>query len=297
MKRLAVLGQPISHSRSPAMQNAALAALGLAGEWHYEAIEVGVDEFRSRVAAMPAEGFVGANVTIPHKRAALAIADHASAAAREIGAANTLSFLADGIHADNTDAPGLIAALPGDPAGMRALVLGAGGAARAAIWALRGAGAEVTIWNRTASRAVSLAAEFGVIALGEGAQPDPTSCEILVNATAVGLASGADLSIRQGATFKALGFTVDHLTNKLVVVDLAYGADETELIGTARNRGAATVDGLEILVRQGAASLVIWTGLEPPLGTMRRAVNLNFHEPRSQSPRTPPPGSRPRGRR
>src|ERR671924_486421 len=103
MKRLAVLGHPVSHSRSPAMQNAALEALGLAGEWKYEAIDVAPDEFAERARELGGEEFVGANVTIPHKEAALAIADEPSEAAERIGAANTLTFVDGGIRADNTD--------------------------------------------------------------------------------------------------------------------------------------------------------------------------------------------------
>src|SRR4051812_46271614 len=112
MPRLAVLGHPVAHSRSPAMQNAALAALGLGGEWSYEAIDVAPEEFEARVRAMPAEGFAGANVTVPHKLTALAMADIKSEMAQEIGAANTLIFRANGIEAHNTDAGGLIASLP-----------------------------------------------------------------------------------------------------------------------------------------------------------------------------------------
>src|SRR6187200_17466 len=134
--RLAVLGQPISHSRSPAMQSAALAELGLAGEWSYEAIEVSPDELEARVRAMPGEGFRGANITVSHKLAALELADEASDAARAIGAANTLTFADARITADNTDAMGFLDALGWDPSGRRALVLGAGGSARAVVWAL-----------------------------------------------------------------------------------------------------------------------------------------------------------------
>ena len=152
MKRLAVLGHPVAHSRSPAMHNAALAELGLAGEWSYEAIDLAPDEFEPRVRAMEGEGFVGANVTIPHKEAALRLADTATPVAQAIGAANTLSFEAGEIQADNTDAGGLIDALPGGVRGRRALVLGAGGAARAAIWVLAKESAVVDVvdvWNRT----------------------------------------------------------------------------------------------------------------------------------------------------
>jgi shikimate dehydrogenase len=133
VKRLAVVGHPVSHSRSPAMQTAALEALGLGDEWSYEAIDVDPEAFGDRTRGLPDEGFVGVNVTIPHKEAALALADEASHAAQQIGAANTLSFAGGPIRAENTDASGLLAALPGPVDGKTALVLGAGGSARAAV--------------------------------------------------------------------------------------------------------------------------------------------------------------------
>lgn len=279
MKRLAVLGQPISHSRSPRMHNAALRELGLAGEWGYEAIELAPEEFAGGVHRLVAAGFVGANVTIPHKHAALRIADRVSAAASEIGAANTLSFTDGSIRAENTDAPGLLAALESDPSGRRAIVLGAGGAGRAAVWALREAGAEVSIWNRTAERAAALAADLGVKNAGSGPLGSLAGVELLVNATAIGLepASGAGSVAGRdgpgsGQALKDLPFAVDQVGDQMVVVDLVYGAAETELVRVARERGARTVDGLEVLVRQGAASFEIWTGSEAPLATMRRAV-------------------------
>src|SRR5580692_6128894 len=150
MHRLGVLGWPVAHSRSPAMHNAALRALGME-DWRYQALPVPEDLLIETVGAMGQLGFVGANVTIPHKRAALVLAEQASEAAKAIGAANTLMFAPDGtISAENTDAPGLIAALDESPRGISALVLGAGGSARAAVWALREAGAsEVSVWNRT----------------------------------------------------------------------------------------------------------------------------------------------------
>ncbi len=160
MPRLGVLGWPVAHSRSPAIHNAALAALGMEG-WRYQRLPVPPTLFAQTTRALGQAGFLGVNVTIPHKQAALALAGQASQAAREIGAANTLTFAADGtIAAENTDAPGLLAALGRSPRGMRALVLGAGGSARAAVWALREAGAsEVSVWNRTPERAETLARE------------------------------------------------------------------------------------------------------------------------------------------
>ena len=185
---LGVCGWPVGHSRSPAIHNAALAATGLAS-WHYVRLSVPPDRFARAVGNLAGAGYRGINVTIPHKQAALALAGEASAPARAIGAANTLSFAPDGrIRADNTDAPGLLAALPADfaPAGRSALVLGAGGAARAAVWALRRAGAaEVAVWNRTAARAEALAQELGARAV-----PAPVAAELIVNCTSVGLEDG-----------------------------------------------------------------------------------------------------------
>jgi shikimate dehydrogenase len=261
VKRLAVLGHPIAHSRSPAMQNAALAELGLGEEWSYEAIDVAPDAFEARVRAMPGEGFVGANVTVPHKSAALALADELSEAAREIGAANTLVFEGGAIRAENTDAEGLLRALPGSPAGMRALVLGAGGAARAVVWALLREGATVEVWNRTESRSRDLCAELG----GEpAAAPEQAEYDLIVNSTAVGL-GGED-------PFEELPLNASGFGSEQVVVDMVYGAEPTALLRAAEAGGATTVDGIEILVQQGALSLETWTALPAPLATMRAAA-------------------------
>jgi shikimate dehydrogenase len=270
-KRLAVLGEPISHSRSPAMQNAALAELGRGGAWSYEAVEVSPADIETCVRAMAGEGFVGANVTVPHKLAALELADDASEAARAIGAANTLTFAEGRIAAENTDASGFLDALGESPSGKRALVLGAGGSARAVIWALTTNGAKVEIWNRTAEKAERLAAEFRASAIRPEDGPLPTrGFDLIVNATTVGM--GADASAPSGSDLKALHLAADSLSDRHQLVDLAYGPAETELIRTARAGGATVVDGLEVLVRQGAASLHIWTGEDPPLEVIRRAA-------------------------
>lgn len=261
MPRLAVLGQPISHSRSPAMQNAALAALGLGEEWSYEAIEVAPDRFEARLRAMPGEGFAGANVTVPHKGAALAVADTLSETAREIGAANTLVFENGGIHADNTDAGGVLNALPFSPAGKRTLVLGAGGAARAALWALLREGAEVEVWNRTERRSQSLCEELGGRPV---AAPDQAAYELLLHTTAVGL-EGED-------PFEELPLAADRFVAGQEVVDLVYGERPSRLLAAAEAAGATVVDGIEVLVQQGALSLRIWTGRDAPLEAMRAAA-------------------------
>ena len=278
MPKLAVVGQPISHSLSPRMQTAALEACGLGREWNYRALELAPAQF-SQVIGMLAgdEEWKGVNATIPHKEAALAIATKTSEAARAIGAANTLTFGTGGeITADNTDAPAIadaVSAAGMAPKGKRALVFGAGGSARAAVWALRAAKTKrVCVWNRTHERAVELTAELGGEVFDEHEPPTPEDFDIVVNTTSVGLGAGDDPARETGATFKALGFRADQLSEQQVVVDLTYGSAETELIAAAKARGAKTVDGLEILVRQGARSFRIWTGLEPPLEAMERAV-------------------------
>lgn len=267
MPGLAVIGHPVAHSRSPAMQTAALTALGLAGEWTYGAIDLAPGEFEAEVAALAAEGeYRGVNVTIPHKEAALAVADEVDPVAREIGAANTLAFADGVISAFNTDAPGLRRALRANPDGRRALVLGAGGAARAAIWALHSAGAVVEIWNRTESRAAAVVEEMDVPHARVVTDPDPGAYGLIVNTTSVGL-HGED-------PFAELPLDPDQLAER-VVVDMVYAEGPSTLSQVAAERGAAVVDGLEILVQQGACSLAIWLGeakLEPEVVDAMRAA-------------------------
>ena len=276
MPRLGVLGWPVAHSRSPAIHNAALAELGL-GDWRYQRLPVPPALFAETVRALRHSGFVGANATIPHKQAALAVADEASAAAAAIGAANTLSLRTDGtIAAENTDAPGLIAALGCSPRGARALVLGAGGAARAAVWALREAGAgEVSVWNRTPARAEALAQDLGVRAV-----PSPAPADLLINCTAVGLrrprpepgeAVGIEPSAIEIEELNQLGLSFDLVGKFAYVVDLVYRPGSTALLEAARRHGRRTLDGLEVLVAQGALSFELWTGRPAPLEVMRRA--------------------------
>jgi shikimate dehydrogenase len=266
--RLGVLGWPVAHSRSPAMHNAALRALGLAPEWRYQLLPVPPELLAETVRALPAAGFLGANVTIPHKQAALAVADSASPAAAGIGAANTLTFAAGAIAADNTDAPGFVAALPEPPRGRTALVLGAGGSARAVAWALREAGAaDVTVWNRTAERARTLAEELGVRSVER-----PVPADLLVNCTPVGLEDGAP-------GLKDLPLDADALGTYACVVDLVYRAGGTALLTEARRQGCVVVDGLEVLVHQGARSLEAWSGRPAPVEVMRRAARANRSPP------------------
>ncbi len=285
MFRLGVLGWPVAHSRSPAIHNAAFAALGMS-DWHYQRLPVPPELFAETTRSLRRSGFFGANVTVPHKQAALALADRASDAASQIGAANMLTFAIDGtIAAENTDAPGLIAALGQSPQGMRALVLGAGGSARAAVWALREAGAsEVSVWNRTPERALALAGDLSVRVIA-----DPEGADLLVNCTSVGLegSPGARQTPaghpqrtpspgsagERDEVLGQLGLSFDRLGDYPFVVDMVYRADgPTQLLTAAAEHGARTLDGLEILLAQGAASFELWTGREAPIQAMRRAL-------------------------
>ncbi|MGH2878773.1 MAG: shikimate dehydrogenase family protein [Solirubrobacteraceae bacterium] len=261
MTRLGVIGWPVAHSRSPAMFAAAFEACGLE-DWTYQRLPIAPELFDETVRALGGSGFLGANVTIPHKHAALRVADSAGEAARAIGAANTLTFAADGsIAAENTDAPGLLAAIGEPVAGASALVLGAGGSARAAVWALLGAGAaQVSVWNRTSERAVALAQR-----LGASAVEAPAPADLLVNCTSVGLQRTAS----EAEALNQLLLTADQVGSYACVVDLVYGERPTPLLAAASAAGVRIVDGMDVLVAQGALSFELWSGRQAPLEQMR----------------------------
>ncbi len=266
--RLGVLGWPVGHSRSPAIQNAALVAAGLE-DWRYQLLPVPPALLEQTVRALPGAGLRGVNVTIPHKQSSLSLACGASERARAIGAANTLTFDCragrDEIHAENTDAPALIGALPFPAAGKTALVLGAGGSARAAVWALLDAGAaHVAVWNRTPERARALCAELGGTAV-ETAQ----AANLLVHCTSTGLRAGE-------RTFEQLPLCAGDLANYACVVDFVYTGTrrETALVRAARELGIPAVDGLALLVGQGALSFELFTGVSASVDAMRAAAGL-----------------------
>lgn len=244
------------------MHNAALRDAGLHG-WRYQLLPVPPALFQTTVRSLRGAGFRGVNVTIPHKQAALAVSDRPDVAAAAIGAANLLLFDERGsIRAENTDAPALIQLLPGPASGATALILGAGGSARAAAWALRQAGAEVRVWNRTPERAEALAQDLGVVAVREIAAAD-----FLVHCTPMGLGGGQE-------GLKQLPVRADEIAMFRSVIDLAYStsAGETALVAAARKAGKSTVDGLELLVAQGALSFARFTGRAGPLALMRAAA-------------------------
>ena len=260
-----IIGWPVEHSLSPAMHNAAFAALGL--NWTYVGLPGAARAAPSRPSrGLAAAGCAGLNATIPHKLAALRAASSASAAAVAIGAANTLVPDGDGgFRADNTDAAGFLRALdeqaPLDLAGADALVIGGGGAARAVVYALRSRGARVRVANRTPARAAELgdpvpfAPEALELVAGQSA--------LVVNATSLGLAEPtAAARAAAGRPRPRAGGGRRRLPARR---DAVAG-------GRRRPRGARTVDGLGMLLHQGAAAFAQWTGREPPLDAMRAAL-------------------------
>lgn len=268
-----VLGQPIAHSRSPRLHRHWMARHGLPGD--YVAIEVAPADLEAVLRMLPRMGFVGVNVTVPHKVAALALADEVTARARRIGAANTLIFRDGRIHADNTDGEGFLCALrqgapDWDPAAGPATVLGAGGAARAVLDALLEAGVpEVILTNRTREAAETLAAaaqaEWGPrirVLDWVGAGNAVEEGVLVVNATSLGMMGKP-----------AFRVPLDGLHPGQVVVDLVYAPLETRLLAEARAAGAVAVDGLGMLLHQAVPAFEAWWGIRPAVDEdLRRAV-------------------------
>lgn len=258
-----ILGWPVGHSLSPAMHNAAFAALGL--NWAYLAFPVAPGRVGAVVEGLAAAGCAGLNVTIPHKQEVMTACTAVSPAAAAIGAANTLIPDGDGgFRADNTDAEGFIRAIdeaaPLDLEGARVLVLGAGGASRAVVYALRARGAHPVIANRTPERAEALgdAIPFEPRAIARAAQ----DAVLVVNATSLGMGSEA----------VPTELPLDCLGSAHVVNDLVYRPGGTPWLRAAAARGARTVDGLGMLLHQGAAAFERWTAVAAPVDAMRRAL-------------------------
>jgi len=270
----AVIGWPVGHSISPAMHNAAFRALGL--HWHYLALPVDPRDLSVAVAGLRALGFAGFNVTIPHKIAMLPLMDELSEDAVAIGAVNTVVIRDGRLTGHNTDAYGFLTTLEASgfaPAGRQALVLGAGGAARAVVYALARAGTVVRLWNRTPERASRLVADLAphlagasVAALpGDGAALAGalSKADLVVNATSVGMKGGpAGSPLPAGLLLRP----------DMTVFDLVYTPPLTPLLRQARAARARPVGGLGMLVRQGARAFTLWTSIEPSVEVMERAA-------------------------
>ena len=263
----AVIGSPVAHSRSPLLANAAFQTAGL--DWAMVAFEVRPGEAANAVAAMRALSLGGLMVTMPHKVDVIASLDRLTAAAAELGAVNSVAWEGTELVGDNTDGPGLVASLRADigvdPAGLRCVVLGAGGAARSVVWALADAGAaDVAVLNRTPERAeiaASLAPGRGRV----GSSGDIAGADLIINATSIGMGAAPGDSGPMPLDGALLG-------PGQTVVDLVYSPLQTPLLRAAADRGANPVDGLGMLVHQAALSIQRWTGVTPDLAVMARAA-------------------------
>lgn len=266
-----VIGHPIAHSRSPLLHGHWLARYGIKG--HYIPMDVAPDDLPQALAMLPKLGFVGVNVTIPHKEVVLKLADVVTDRAAVIGAANTLIFRADGkIHADNTDGIGFMANLrqlaPQWQATQGpAALFGAGGAARAVIAALIEAGVpEIRIANRTRPRAEVLQKDFGgrvVVYDWSQAGDMLAGAALVINATSLGMTGKPDLPLPLGL-----------LEAGAVATDLVYTPLITPFLAEAQSRGAHIVDGLGMLLHQGAPGFERWFGQSPQVDDATRAAVL-----------------------
>ena len=262
---LALFGDPVDHSLSPVMQNAWLQGAGIPGA--YAAMRIPVMEAAATFKGLREMALTGANVTVPHKEEAAKNCDRLDDAAAALNAVNTLRWEQDGtVSGFNTDAPGLIAALDGANTGWRsqtgaAVVIGAGGAGRAAAWALAHAGVRrVMICNRTAQRAQEAAAQI------EAARPFPWSklgetfegADLIVNTTTLGMAHTPDMD-----------WPLARAPRHAIVMDAVYAPLETPLLAAAAARGMRTIDGLGMLIHQGALAFEIWFGVKPDVTAAR----------------------------
>ena len=268
---VAVLGSPVAHSKSPLLHGFWLKQFGIPG--HYIPIDVMAADLEQVLQTLPKIGFVGANVTLPHKEKILSIADQISDRAALIGAANTLVFQPDGkLYADNTDGYGFIEniqqhAPDWQAKDVMALVLGAGGAARAVVSALLEAGApEVHISNRTRARAEQIKSDFGgrvsvVDWVKAGAEIE--YAHTLVNTTSLGMTGKSALTI-----------SLDKLKPETLVTDIVYTPLETELLKAARSKGCRVVDGLGMLIHQAVPGFQRWFGQKPVVDQAIRDILL-----------------------
>ena len=273
--RLSLFGHPLSHSLSPAMHNAALAELGLDG-WQYVPAPVPPSGLAEAVARLRADDHAGANVTVPHKRAVVALLDGVTPVAHAIGAVNTIVKQAGRLIGHNTDAAGLLADLYAHDVRLSrrpVLILGAGGAARAAVAALAGVGARVRVVARRPEQAAALrpiaALEvFEWTALGLLTASDEVA--LIINTTPLGMTPNTDASPwLEGTPFPPDAF----------VYDLVYNPPDTLFVRQARAAGLRAATGLGMLVEQGALALELWTGRQAPRATMRQAAEAILYRP------------------
>jgi len=269
-----LLGWPVEHSLSPIMHNAAFAELGL--DWVYVPLSVHPEQVKQAIKGLPALNFKGVNVTVPHKQAVMRYMDELSKAAQTIGAVNTIHLHEDQYIGYNTDSTGFLNSLievDCHPKGMRVAVLGAGGAARAVVFALAWAEVDlVVVLNRTAERAAFLIDDLIDVFPGSTLHFAPLtdssvvalkdSFDLVINTTSVGMYPNIDSCPWPDSI---------PMPKQAVYCDLVYNPLETKFLKRARDIGAKTIDGLGMLIHQGAAAFTQWTGEEAPIEIMRQA--------------------------
>ena len=267
-----IIGDPVTHSMSPVMQNAAFQAANL--DYAYVAFPVSGDDILRCAGAVRTLGIRGLNVTVPHKVAIMSTLDEIDSLAGHVGAVNTIVNDGGKLTGYNTDGPGFMRALAGaglNVAGKAVVLLGAGGAARAVAYSLAEDGARLTILNRSVTRAEALAREISATRNDHvGYAPLERAClaeklaaaEILVNTTSVGMSPDVD----------ATPCPQDLLRENLAVCDIVYHPLQTRLLREADAAGATTIGGAEMLIYQGAQAFELWTGVSAPVEVMRRAV-------------------------
>jgi len=259
-----VMGHPVAHSRSPKLHTFWLTTLGIAGA--YELADVTEQDFPTFIRDLRARGFVGGNITVPHKEAAFRAVSRRDDAANAIGAVNAVWYEDGHLVGGNTDAHGFLAHIDAsipdwNGAAGRAVVLGAGGAARAITYGLRQRGLAVAVVNRTVARARSLAADFGASAHGwDDLPPLLGAADLLVNATLLGMAGKP-----------ALDIDLALLKPEAIVYDIVYVPLETALLRAARGRGHRIVDGLGMLLHQAVPAFARWFGVTPRVTPELRA--------------------------
>jgi len=262
-RKVGVVGWPVEHSISPAMHNAAFAALGMT-DWLYDRMAIPPDILKLGLREFADHGYIGVNITVPHKEAALALT-RPDELAKAVGAVNTIDFRTR--VGTNTDVAGFMSDLAAHGVqveGQRVLLLGAGGAARAAAFGLVRAGAKLAIANRTPERAERLKTGLGIeaviLTMGELADFAPT---LIVNSTSAGMSPNLDESPWPDGVPFPPGVTT---------YDMVYRPRRTRFLAQAEAAGGRAIGGLGMLVRQGAAAFQIWTGAEPPVDVMTRAA-------------------------
>lgn len=267
-----IFGYPVTHSGSPLMHNAAFSHLDL--DYVYVPFEVRPEDLQQAVEALRVLNIAGINVTIPHKEAIIPFLDEVSREVGLIGAVNTVKVENNKLKGSNTDVQGFLESLQEngiEPKGMKALVIGAGGASRAVVCALGKAGAgEIVIVNRTLTRAEEIAEKQNALLGGKNIRcvdlteisSQAEAADLIVNTTSVGMKADDPLLLDP-----------EVLTPRHRVVDIIYKPPETSLLREARLRGAVTLNGMGMLVNQGALSFELWTGIAPPRSLMRQALN------------------------